>query len=180
MNTGTENLTLSEKINKLSNFMKEHNYSLTHFLVNTEIVKSKKHEMGRIAKEFIPAGTTIAIIGGVFIDYVDEYIAMPLGSGIYLHQVNNNRKGTINHSCDPNCIMFELNKLTALRDICINEELNIDYGSTVAGKGGVVIANCKCDTPACRHVITSHDYLTMPEEKLSGLAKVVKQGKLKL
>jgi hypothetical protein len=178
MNTGTEKLTLSEKIDKLGQFMEENDYSLTHFLVSTELKNSDKHEMGRIAKEFIPAGTLIAIIGGVFIDYVDQYIAMPLGSGLYMHQVRNNRKGTINHSCDPNCIMRELNKLTAMRDIEIGEELNIDYGTAVAGKGYVTIADCKCGSSKCRHIITSHDYLTLPNEILSGLALAVKRKKL--
>lgn len=171
-------LNLQEKIDQLSNFMDKNDYNLTHFLVPTQLKESDKHGMGRVSTEFIPAGTTIAIIGGVIIDYVDQYIAMPLGLGLYMHQVNNNRKGTINHNCDPNCIMKELNKLTALKDIHPGEELNIDYGSTVAGNGSVTISDCKCGSSNCRHVITSHDYLKMPNEMLSGLAKAVKKKEL--
>lgn len=178
MNSGTDHLTLPERIELLGQFMEEHDYSLTHFLVKTELTQSNKHEMGRIALEPIAAGTIIAIIGGVFINYVDQYIAMPLGSGLYMHQVRNNRKGTINHSCDPNCILRELNKLTALRDIAVGEELNIDYGTTVAGKGHVTIADCRCGSPKCRTTITSHDYLSLPEETLSGLAIAVKRKKI--
>jgi hypothetical protein len=74
--------------------------------------------------------------------------------------------------------MRELNKLTAMRDIEIGEELNIDYGSTVAGKGHVTIAECKCGSSKCRKTITSHDYLSLPEEILSGLAIAVKRKKL--
>ncbi len=183
MSSSQQNLTpaqniLSKKIGHLSEFMRKHDYSFTHFLVKTEIRASAKHEMGRVALEFIPAGKLIAVIGGVFIDYLDDYIAMPIGSGLWMHQVNNDKKGTINHSCDPNCVMRELNKLTAIRDIQPGEELNIDYGTTVAGKGYPIIEDCKCGSESCRHTITSHDYLKLPEETLSGLALAIKRNEV--
>lgn len=178
MNSNTEHLSFTERLDKFSKFMDDNDYNLSHFLVKTEVRQSDKHEMGRVALEFIPAGTTIAIIGGVLINKPDSYIALPMGSGLYMHQVNNNRKGTINHNCSPNCVMKELNKLTAYTDINIGEELNIDYGSTIAGNGTVMIENCKCGSINCRKVISSHDYLTLPEEILSGLAIAVKQNKI--
>ena len=178
MNTGTDNLSFAERLEKFSKFMDDNDYNLSHFLVKTEIRNSRRHEMGRVALEDIPAGTTIAIIGGIIIDKSDSYIALPMGSGLYMHQVNNNRKGTINHSCSPNCIMKELNKLTALTDIKAGEELSIDYGTTVAGNGSIIIDGCKCGSSNCRKTITSHDYMTLPEERLSGLSLAVRKSKL--
>jgi|TARA_B110000503_G_scaffold110794_1_gene165769 hypothetical protein len=156
-----------EKVELLNQLAEEYDESFTHFMINSKVVSSTVSGNSRIALQHIPADTLIAIIGGVIVDAKDSYIAMPMGHGLYLHQVTNNRKGTVNHSCDPNCKISGLNKLVAKRDICINEELTIDYGGCAIGIGLTVIEKCSCGSSNCRGEIKTDDYKLMNIEDLN-------------
>lgn len=78
-----------EKIELLNQLAEEYDESFTHFMINSKIVSSTVSGNSRIALQHIPADTLIAIIGGVIVDAKDSYIAMPMGHGLYLHQVTN-------------------------------------------------------------------------------------------
>jgi hypothetical protein len=163
-------------IYRLAKISEHYNEGFTHFFVNTEIIFSKINENARITKETINSGTLIAVIGGVLIDEHDHYIAMPMGTGVFLHQVNNAHKGTVNHSCEPNCKIEGFNKLVAKRDININEELTIDYGTVSIGKGTTIISECNCGSMSCRHTIKSDDYKLLPVEDLCVFGKYIKEN----
>jgi hypothetical protein len=163
-------------IEKLIKISEHYNEGFTHFFVNTEIILSRINENARIAKETINSDTLIAVIGGVLIDEHDNYIAMPMGTGIFLHQVNNAHKGTINHSCEPNCKIEGFNKLVAKRSININEELTIDYGTVSIGKGNTMIKQCNCGSALCRHEIKTDDYKLLPVEDLCLYGKYIKEN----
>lgn len=154
-------------IELLNQMAEEYDESFTHFMIDSEIVHSDISGNARIALQKVSTNTLIAIIGGVIVDAKDAYIAMPIGHGLYLHQVTNNRKGTVNHSCDPNCRMTGFNKLVAKRDIDINEELTIDYGGCAIGIGLPVIEKCTCGSNNCRGVIKTDDYKLMNVEDLN-------------
>jgi hypothetical protein len=134
------------------------NEGLTHFLVQTEIVDSTIIGRSRVARQLITSSTLVAIVGGIIVDNPDSYLAMPLGNGIYLHQVNDVHKATVNHSCEPNCMIQGFNRLVAIRSIYDGEELTIDYGAVSIGNGSVIIDDCLCGTESCRGIIRSSDY----------------------
>lgn len=163
-------------IDTLVKISEHYNEGFTHFFVNTEIIASKINGNARITKEIINTGKLIAVIGGVLMDEHDNYIAMPMGTGIFLHQVSNAHKGTVNHSCEPNCKIEGFNKLVAKRCININEELTIDYGTVSIGKGTTIINQCNCGSLTCRHTIKTDDYKLLPVEDLCIYAKYIKEN----
>lgn len=134
---------------------------LTHFVVETMIVDSQIVGHSRVACQAITAGDLVAIVGGVLMLEPDHYLAMPLGAGVYLNQVSQRHKGTVNHSCSPNCMISGFNRLVAKRDISIGEELTIDYGGVSIGKGSIIISECLCGSANCRHTIKTDDYLLL-------------------
>jgi uncharacterized protein len=87
----------------------------------------------------------------------DLYIADPAGTELL---------GTdlMNHSCDPNVWMDDEVTISARRDIKTNEEIVADYAMWVAHPGYVIIADCRCGSPLCRHRITGDDW-KLPELK---------------
>ena len=163
-------------IDTLAKISEHYNEGFTHFFVNTEIVISKINGNARITKEKIDSGKLIAVIGGVLMDKNDNYIAMPMGTGIFLHQISNTHKGTVNHSCDPNCKIEGFNKLVTKRSININEELTIDYGTVSIGKGNTMIKECNCGSALCRHEIKTDDYKFLPVEDLCLYGKYIKEN----
>lgn len=164
-------------LSTLQKISEYYNEGFTHFFVNSTIVSSTIDGNARIVNEPIKKDQLIAIIGGVVIDHNDDYIAMPMGTGIFLHQVNNNKKGTVNHSCDPNCKIQGFNKLVAKRDIESGEELTIDYGTVSVGKGSTIIESCNCKSINCRVNIKTDDYKILNTEDLGLYAKYFKEMK---
>lgn len=158
---------MDEKINLLNYLADKYNESFTHFIIDSKIVSSAVSGNSRVTLQYVPAGMVIAIIGGIIVDAKDSYIAMPVGNGLYMHQVTNNKKGTINHSCNPNCKISGFNKLVAKKDININEELTIDYGGCAIGIGLTIIENCSCGSDVCRSEIKTDDYLLMNIDDLN-------------
>ena len=162
---------MQEAIAKLETLALENDEGLTYFLKKTEIIDSSVSGLSRIALEDIAKDEVIAVIGGIIIDYRDQFIAMPMGFGLSLHQVSNKHKGTVNHSCNPNGRISGFNRLVAKRDIKQGEELSIDYGTTAVGAGEAIINDCLCNSENCRHVIKNTDYKWLPIENLSMIAK---------
>ena len=77
---------------------------------------------------------------------------------------------TINHSCNPNCGIKRENKLYALRDIKIGEELSYDYSTTVPRYKSWWKMRCHCHSKNCRKIISS--YNTIPKEQLQNYLKL--------
>lgn len=165
-------------VDLLNQLAKKHNEGLTHFFVNSEVITSKIDGNSRISLQIIQPGQLIAIIGGVIVDKLDSFIAMPIGTGIFIHQVSNSHKGTVNHSCDPNCRIEGFNKLVARRQIQLNEELTVDYGTISIGSGTVIIEKCKCGCALCRHIIKTDDFKILPDTELSIYGKYMKENNI--
>lgn len=62
----------------------------------------------------------------------------------------------INHSCEPNCYVFESVLLISLRKISPDEEITFDY-ATCHNK--TLDFECKCESTNCRKFISNNDYL---------------------
>ena len=71
---------------------------------------------------------------------------------------------TINHSCDPNCGIKRENKLFALRDIEVGEELSYDYSTTVPKYKAWWKMHCHSRSKKCRKVVSS--FGTIPSAQL--------------
>jgi hypothetical protein len=168
---------MNEKLKLLEHIAETYNYSLSHFLVPT-VQQQGVEGVGRFAEELIPADTTVAIIGGLIVDEPDQMICMPIGNKLYLHQVHNLFRATCNHSCEPNCYIQGFNKLTALLDIGIGEELTIDYGTVSVGQGTVIIEQCTCSSKYCRGTIRTNDYLHVPHELLAAYPKYMRDNNI--
>jgi hypothetical protein len=78
----------------------------------------------------------------------DEYLDV-LPPGMYL-----------NHSCNPNAGIIHDRVLIALRDIAADEEVCIDYSTTMEENSWTMA--CRCDDVDCRGIIT--DFRLIPEE----------------
>lgn len=79
-----------------------------------------------------------------------------------LHAIWNDNPGEwrpINHSCDPNIWLEDLN-LAARREIAEGEELTIEY-ATFCGPS-MAAFECRCQSPNCRGIVQGTDYL-LPE-----------------
>jgi hypothetical protein len=62
----------------------------------------------------------------------------------------------INHSCDPNCVLFGMSIVTK-RKIQKGEELTFDYSSNVDWPGFRM--GCRCGSAGCRKVIRAYRFL---------------------
>lgn len=64
----------------------------------------------------------------------------------------------LNHSCDPNVWMGDEVTLVARRDIAAGEELTADYALWELDPRWVSRFRCRCDSAACRGIITGRDW----------------------
>lgn len=62
----------------------------------------------------------------------------------------------VNHSCDPNLGFTDDRTLVAKRDIAADEELTVDYATTLTDARWVLW--CHCETYRCRQVIEGTDW----------------------
>ncbi|MDO8627955.1 MAG: SET domain-containing protein-lysine N-methyltransferase, partial [Candidatus Diapherotrites archaeon] len=63
----------------------------------------------------------------------------------------------LNHSCNPNCGLKGLNKITAMKKIGIGEEISIEYSTIVDLKSWDM--ECMCASKNCRKIIKSYKFL---------------------
>lgn len=162
---------MKHALESLSKLAEKYNEGFTYFIKQTKIIDSTISGQARIVLENVLKDEVIAVIGGILVEEVDDFIAMPVGFGLFLHQVSNPHKGTVNHSCSPNCKISGFNRLVAKRDIKKDEELTIDYGTVSVGTGHPIIENCSCGSKNCRSVIKNDDYKTANIDDLSLIAK---------
>jgi uncharacterized protein len=167
---------LKDAISRLDELVQISGENLTHFFIETTIANSAVSGKSRVSLQDVLPGQLVAIVGGLLVDDRDSYLAMPIGLGLYLHQINNDRKGTVNHSCEPNCRIQGFNRLVAKRAIATGEELTIDYGTVSIGKGGIIISDCTCGAATCRHTIRSDDYKRLDTADLCIYGRLVRQA----
>src|SRR5690349_9376062 len=103
-----------------------------------EVRKSAIEGQGGFAREAIPKGDVVAIIGGTvygdeeFIEFAktaSNYDAIQIGEDLHLVDLSPDSRssnGSFNHSCDANLWMQDEVTIVARRDIQKDEELTID------------------------------------------------------
>src|SRR5436309_1551016 len=124
-------------------------------------------DMGRgvFATEAIPQGTCLVKCAGwlaTSAELDDRWLAMQVGSDLWLCSAGDCLDECINHSCDPNA-GFVAGKpvLYALRDIAVGEQIAWDYSTSIAEAGWKL--ECSCGSAKCRQIVRSWCELTALE-----------------
>ena len=128
-------------------------------------IGGSRHGKGLFAAKHIGKGSIILTYEGALIS-----MAQALEKGeksLYPLQVYRNlyldigEPGVlVNHSCEPNSGIRSDVFLVALRDIEQNEEIVMDYSTTMSEN--LETMNCNCGTDSCRHIIG--DFHDLPED----------------
>jgi SET domain-containing protein len=135
-----------------------------------EVRISPIHENGVFARETVPAGERVAILGGDVM-FIEEISHLPEHLQNHTMQIEErfvlgSRSDTddtdfFNHSCDPNAGFKGQIFLVAMRPILAGEEVTFDYAMVVSESVGSDIVfqmNCRCGATTCRRVITENDW----------------------
>lgn len=122
-----------------------------------EVLPSSVRGLGLFAKRLIPAKTVVAVVEGTrhYAPYDDDYATGETWYGV-AHQMWIEPYGHlparfVNHSCEPNAVVWEAVRIAAAADIAAGEEITIDYGTTE--EDPLWSLACACGSPRCRGVI---------------------------
>jgi SET domain-containing protein len=139
-----------------------------------EIRASPIEGNGLFARELIKEGEIVEVMGGAVLTQAEfetfsrttatQYNAIQIAEGLHLvehPEVTETRRGSLNHSCDPNLWMTDEVTFVARRDITACEELTVDYALFTAQPGWAM--DCRCGSRLCRQRVTGNDW------KLAGL-----------
>lgn len=88
-----------------------------------------------------------------------QYNAIQIAEGLHLvehPEVTQTRRGSLNHSCDPNLWMDDEVTCVTSRDIETGEELTVDYALFTAQPGWAM--DCRCGSRLCRQRVTGNDW----------------------
>ena len=139
-----------------------------------EIRASPIEGNGLFAREPLKEGEIVEVVGGMLLDEAEfeaflqtiatQYNAIQIAEGLHLvehPEVTQTRRGSLNHSCDPNLWMAYEVTLVARRGIEVGEEWTVDYSLFTTQPGWAM--ECRCSSPLCRQRVTGDDW------KLAGL-----------
>lgn len=140
-------------------------------------VKSTKNGMGVFTTTEIPAGVPITeITGNIF---ANEKLAketdLQIGPNIYMG-LSGNATDSINHNCNPNCLIHVVGHRAILYSIYVikpDNELTFDYSSSSTDTLDQWKMDCNCGDNKCRKVISGFHYLDQQlqeEYKKKGIA----------
>jgi SET domain-containing protein len=113
----------------------------------------------------IPKGEVVHTLNGEHISKIQCYWRIatgrlpadsPLQTGRHRYLELDQISKSINHSCQPNCILAKVSTLIAVRDIETGEEITYDYSMTVAPgffEYFFFHMKCECRAPTCRRII---------------------------
>ncbi len=105
-----------------------------------EVRDSQIHGKGIFASTFIPKDELVMVIAGEVIDGYECERREEEENNVYIFwngdtYIDTNKFGKIrfvNHDCDPNCEVMDRDEetlnLVAIKDICPDDEITIDYG----------------------------------------------------
>jgi hypothetical protein len=114
---------------------------------------TRRFDRGATVLEFAGEELTLAVVRLKGPHAAD---ALQIGVDRYLDLVEPGR--LVNHSCRPNCGVFDDRQLRALRDIGPGEELTFDYSTTIADGWTM---SCGCGCPECRGTVRA--FATLPK-----------------
>jgi hypothetical protein len=134
-----------------------------------EIRASPIEGNGLFARELLKAGEIVEVMGGMVLDEAEfegfqritatRYNAIQIAERLHLveyPEVTETRRGSLNHSCDPNLWMDDEVTFVARRDIAAGEELTVDYALFTAQPGWAM--DCRCGSRLCRQRVTGSDW----------------------
>lgn len=119
---------------------------------------------GTFAKSFIAPKEVCGFLSGKAILFEDVIKnadrgcnSIQIGPGLYVDPLFPLRY--VNHSCDPNVGLTDDLVLIAIRPIAENEEIRLDYSTTMYER--YFTMRCNCNAPTCRGEIRDFDLLPM-------------------
>jgi len=131
-------------------------------------------QRGLIARSPIKRGGVIVVMGGQIVDIAThnqigrfaENYGMDIAEDFSFCPKNEAElemmpQCFINHSCEPNAGFLDQLRIVAIRDIGAGEEIAYDYAFLLYGNPRnryEFRIDCTCGSPACRRVITVHDW----------------------
>ncbi len=134
-----------------------------------EIRTSPIEGSGLFAREPLKEGEVVEVMGGMVLDEPEfkafslstttPYNAIQIAEGLHLvepSEVTESRRGSLNHSCNPNLWMDDEVTFVARRDIEVGEELTVDYALFTAQPGWTM--DCHCGSRLCRQRVTGNDW----------------------
>jgi SET domain-containing protein len=141
-----------------------------------EVRQSPTHGRGTLATERIEAGEVVEVWGErsngiptVFYTGDREALETARAEGKVVMQWDDDlfsieEKGGddgyfLNHSCDSNLWLNDAFTLVARRAIERGEELTLDYALFESDESLVAPWRCRCNTSACRNVLTGRDWI---------------------
>lgn len=132
---------------------------------------ARTHGIGSFAREYIPHGTVIEIVGGTvmsdaafraFVGTTPQFNAIQIAEHLHLveapERTHQRAGGSLNHSCDSNTWMADEVTVVARRSIAAGEEITVDYALFTVQPEWVLDQPCQCGTAVCRHTITGNDW----------------------
>lgn len=138
------------------------------FLHEDVVLKKCANGKGLFAKKLIHKNSLIIDWEpgpGVVFSTEESYAAEAAGNYFTL-QIDHNKHlvslytvetcDYINHSCDPNCGVWETMKIVAMRTIRAGEEITFDY--SMCESSPQFKLQCNCQTIYCRRFITGNDW----------------------
>ena len=128
--------------------------------MNWIIKNSEKEGSGIFANNEFKKNKLVFIFSGNIINWSKaNYKSLQIGKNKFINPDKNNPGEFLNHSCNPNCGIKNLNKITAMKNIKPGEEILIDYSTTIGHKYEI---ECNCKDSNCRKFIRS--YKELPKE----------------
>ena len=136
----------------------------------TKIKLSKIHGYGRFSLDKIKKNELVMAVGGRVIDkrFCRWTTGVPVSSNLIIQASDEFLdNGVVNHSCNPNLIINGDICFYAFRDIQLNEELTVDYGSFLSDDNEkIFIQDCYCLSKDCRSKVTGQDWKKINPEFL--------------
>jgi len=94
------------------------------------IKKSSKEGSGVFTDKNFSKGEFIFEFSGEIVGWPKaNFTSLQIGRNKFINPYKDNPGVYLNHSCDPNCGIKQLNKVIAMRDIGKGEEITIDYSN---------------------------------------------------
>ena len=134
-----------------------------------EIRASSIEGNGLFARETIREGEVVEVMSGRVLDEAEfeaflrktatKYNAVQVAEGLHLvehPEVTQTRRGSLNHSCDPNLWMDDEITFVTRRDLEAGEELTVDYAMFTAQPEWTM--DCRCGSRLCRQRVTGTDW----------------------
>lgn len=145
-----------------------------------EIRASSIEGNGLFACTPLKEGEVVEVMGGMVLNETEfetflqttakPYNAIQIAEGLYLvehPEVTRTRRGSLNHSCNPNLWMDDEATFVARTDIEAGEELTVDYALFTARPGWAM--DCRCGSRLCRQRVTGNDWkLTELQDRYRG------------